>query len=196
MSNTFDLPTAPAKRHRFGDTREDGLVFVQYHKNCKTGEQWVSAVAFANLKTKAAVRYRDKQALRPKKTVFASYGNSPQFRVRPYCERTSRQKRGLIQKEFDKLPYGPDSPAAMTTTSPMTIIPRHSKYAITPDGVVHRVQPATRGRTAGLSHRVTPVIHPRGHQWCVQITCDAGVRRRIPIKKIMLEVYGVAETNA
>ena len=196
MSDRLSPPSDPARRHHFGDTREDGLVFVQYHKNCKTGEQWVTATAFAALKLKAAVRYRDKQALRPKKTVFASYSNSPQFRVRPYSERTSRQKRGLIQKEFDNLPYGPNSPAAMTTTSPMTIIPRHSKYAITPDGVVHRVQPATRGRTAGLTHRVTPVIHPRGHQWCVQITCDGGVRRRIPIKKIMLEVYGVAETNS
>jgi hypothetical protein len=59
---------------------------------------------------------------------------------------------------------------------------------------VHRVQPATRGRTAGLLHRVTPVIHPKGHQWCVQITDDNGKRKRIPIKKLMEEVYGNAET--
>ena len=82
----------------------------------------------------------------------------------------------------------------MTTQNEMTVIPKYSKYAITSNGDVFRVQPATRGRTAGLQHKVTPVIHPRGHQWCVQLTDDDGTRRRIPINLLVQQIFGKLET--
>jgi hypothetical protein len=182
------------KRHRYGDVREDGRVFVCYRPHYKNGEYWVSPARFALLKFNATVRYHEAKEMKPKKPLRLTLKNYPQFRVRAYRPRPHLRKRELTQKEFDTLPFGPYTAPTMTTEKDMTIIPNYSKYAITPEGTVHRVQPATRGRTAGLQHRVTPVIHPKGHQWCVQITDDNGKRKRIPIKKLMEEVYGNAET--
>jgi hypothetical protein len=82
----------------------------------------------------------------------------------------------------------------MTTPLDLTVIPNYSKYAVASDGSVFRIQPASRGRTAGMQHRVTPVIHPRGHQWCVQLTDDNGKRNRIPVKKLVVSIFGDAET--
>jgi hypothetical protein len=181
------------KRHRYGDER-DGKIFIGYKTTCKDGEHWVTADRFAVMKLNAAVRYFERKELKIKKPKRMTIYTHPQLRVRPFKPRPLRQKRELTQKEFDTLPFGPYTAPTMTTTQDMTIIPNYSKYAITPEGTVHRVTPATRGRTAGLMHRVTPVIHPKGHQWCVQITDDNGKRKRIPIKKLMEEVYGNAET--
>lgn len=181
-------------RHRHGDVREDGFVFVAYQPRCKNGEYWVSPERFAVRKHNATVRYREAKAAQPKKAPRLTLKNYPHFRVRPYKPRPHLRKPELTQKEFDNLPFGPNTEPAMNAIENITIIPNYSKYGVTPDGFVYRVQPATRGRTAGLTHRVTPVIHPKGHQWCVQITGDNGVRKRIPIKKLMQEVYGNAET--
>lgn len=182
------------KRHRYGDVREDGKVFKEYNPKCRNGEYWVTPEQFAALRFKSTLRRQKLQESKPKKPKRVTIYSHPQLRTRPFRARPFRQKRELTQKEFDMLPFGPKTTSTMTTLQDMTIIPNYSKYAITPDGTVHRVTPATRGRTAGLQHRVTPVIHPKGHQWCVQITDDNGNRKRIPIKKLMEQVYGNAET--
>lgn len=189
------LPDGDApKRHRHGDVREDGFVFVAYRARCRNGEYWVSPERFALLKLNASVRYYETKEMKPKKPLRLTLTNYPQFRVRAYRPRPHLRKRELTQKEFDNLPFGPNTEPAMTAIENITIIPNYSKYGITPEGFVFRVQPASRGRTAGQRHRVTPVIHPKGHQWCVQIVNDEGTRKRIPIKKLMQEVYGNAET--
>lgn len=180
-------------RYRFGDVREDGMVFKCYHPRCKSGEYWVTPEQFAATKHVAALRRQRIKETRPKKEKRMTIYTHPLLRSRPYRERPFRQKRELTQKEFDTLPYGPHTAPAMTTTENITIIPNFSKYGITPDGIVYRIAPASRGRTAGQRHRVTPVIHPKGHQWCVQITGDDNVRKRIPIKKLMEQVFGKAE---
>lgn len=190
----YGRPMTDTKRHRYGDIRENGDVFICYRPSCRGGEYWVTAERFTSLKLKSAIRRNERKELRSKKPKRITIYTHPQLRVRPFKTRPFRQKRELTQKEFDTLPFGPYTAPTMTTLQDMTIIPNYSKYAITPAGTVHRVTPATRGRTAGLQHRVTPVIHPKGHQWCVQITDDNGKRKRIPIKKLMEEVYGNAET--
>ena len=181
-------------RHRHGDVREDGFMFVAYQPKCKNGEYWVTPQQFALRKLNAAARHHQSKQLKPKKPLRLTLKNYPDFRVRPYKPRPHLRKRELTQKEFDTLPFGPNTEPAMTAIENITIIPNYSKYGITPDGLVYRVQPASRGRTAGQRHRVTPVIHPKGHQWCVQITDDNNTRKRIPIKKLMQEVYGNSET--
>lgn len=181
-----------AKLHRRGDVREDGFVFVRYHPNYKNGEYWVSPTRYAQAKPVSSTRNRNRN--RNQGTKAMSLTHLPHFRIRAYKPRHNSRKRKLTQKEFDTLPFGPNTTPAMTAIENMTILPNYSKYGITPDGFVYRVLPASRGRTAGQRHRVTPVIHPRGHQWCVQITNDEGVRKRVPIKKLMLEVYGNSET--
>ena len=181
-------------RHRYGDVREDGFVFIQYRPSYKGGEYWVSPVRFALMKRNAATRYREAKEKKPKKPLRLTLKNYPHFRVRPYKPRPHLRKRELTQKEFDNLPFGPNTEPAMTAIDNITVIPNYSKYGITPDGFVYRIQPASRGRTAGQRHRVTPVIHPRGHQWCVQIFNDEGARKRIPISKLMEQVYGTTET--
>lgn len=194
-NNQQMLPDGDAtKRHRYGDVREDGRVFVCYRPHYKNGEYWVSPARFALLKLNATVRYHEAKEMKPKKPLRLTLKNYPQFRVRAYRPRPHLRKRELTQKEFDNLPFGPNTEPAMNAIENITIIPNYSKYGITPEGFVFRVQPASRGRTAGQRHRVTPVIHPKGHQWCVQIVNDEGTRKRIPIKKLMQEVYGNAET--
>lgn len=170
------MPTE--KRYRKGDTREDGKVFLRYSASCKGGEYWVSPERFAKLNPHPP-------SGTPRPEPLTIYTN-PKLRVRPYRGR-------VIQKRFD---ISGDPATGAPTMNPETepqdlvIIPNFSKYGIAPDGTVYRVLPATRGRTAGLRHRVTPVIHPRGHQWCVQLTGDDGNRQRIPIKRLLLEVFG------
>ena len=192
MTNNQEMPpnADTAKLRRRGDVREDGFVFVRYHPNYKNGEYWISPNRHAQAKPVSPTRIRN----RNQDTGTMNLTNSPHLRIRDYRPRYRLQKRKLTQKEFDNLPYGPNTEPAMTATENMTILPNYSKYGITPDGFVFRVLPASRGRTAGQRHRVTPVIHPRGHQWCVQITNDEGVRKRVPIKKLLQEVYGNSET--
>jgi len=80
------------------------------------------------------------------------------------------------------------------TDDSYTVIPKYSKYAIHPDGTVKRVSVVSRGRYANkVNYVVQPVIHPKGYLWCVQLTGDDGVRKRIPIKKLLAQVFGHAE---
>lgn len=179
------------QRLRHGDTRADGFVFVSYARSCRNGERWVSPERFAALRVARIARYQKASGLRaklkkPKNEEFAS----ELFPIR----RRRRPARRIIQKEIDTLPFAPSLPLDMKIPNDLTVIPNYSNYAIAYDGSVYRVRPATRGRTAGIVHRVTPVIHPRGHQWCVQLTDDLGKRRRLPLKKLVASVFGASET--
>lgn len=179
----------PKLKH--GHIREDGFVFWGYRPSCRNSEYWVSPERFELSRLTRITRYHEANHLRlklkkPKNERFIS----ELFPIR----RRRRPVRKIIQKEIDKLPYAPILPLDMTTPADLTVIPNYSKYAISFDGSVYRVQPATRGRTAGAVHRVTPVIHPRGHQWCVQLTDDLGKRRRLPIKKLVSSIFGDSET--
>jgi hypothetical protein len=78
----------------------------------------------------------------------------------------------------------------MSTTQELSIIENFSRYGITADGNVWRVDPPKRGRNAGVRFRVTPVIHPKGHQWYVQLTDDSGKRHRIALRKLQQQVFG------
>jgi hypothetical protein len=180
-----------ARRLRYGDTRADGFVFLKYWPTYRNGEHWVPREKFELMRLSRITKYHENNHLRlkhkkPKKERFVT----DLFPIR----RRRKPIRRIIQKEIDKLPYAPKIDSDMTTPLDLTIIPNYSKYAIASDGSVFRIQPASRGRTAGMRHRVTPVIHPRGHQWCVQLTDDDGKRKRLPIKKLVVSIFGDAET--
>ena len=180
-----------AKRFKYGDVRADGFIFLGYVPSCRGGEHWVSPDRFELYRLNRIMRYHAKNHLRlkhkkPKKERFVSG-------LFPLRRRLSHRSK-ISQKEIDTLPFSPKVAPDMTNQLELNVIPNYSKYAITSDGCVYRVQPATRGRTAGLQHRVTPVIHPRGHQWCVQLTDDDGKRKRLPIKKLVASIFGDAET--
>lgn len=183
---------ANAGKLRHGDVREDGKVFVGYSPTYKNGEYWVAPERFALTRLYQKVRYYEAQELKlaskPKKL-----GRYVPLYAGP--RRTRRSRKGVIQKEIDKLPYAPKALPDMNTPLDLTIIPNYTKYGIATDGTVYRVVAATRGQTAGMTNqKVTPVIHPRGHQWCVQLTDDNGKRRRLPIKKLVLSIFGDTET--
>lgn len=187
----YDLLMETARRLRYGDTREDGFIFLNYGPSYRNGERWVSRERFELMRLNKITKYHENNHLKvkhkkPKNERFVS----ELFPIR----RRRRPVRETMQKEIDKLPFAPILPLDMTTPAELTVIPNYSKYAISSDGTVYRVTPASRGRTAGNVHRVTPVIHPRGHQWCVQLTDDEGKRRRLPIKKLVNSVFGDAET--
>ena len=78
----------------------------------------------------------------------------------------------------------------MTDTSQLTPIPNFSAYAIELNGTVWRTTPAKRGISCGKSHRVSPVIHPKGFLWAVQLTDDTGKRKRIAVNKLLEIVFG------
>lgn len=191
---------APPRKHKHGDVREDGKIFVCYMPKAKSGEYWVSPERFALTRLNQRTRYFEKRALlddgsprkirKARKRSCVTIYSNPNLRVRPYYPRPSRQKRALTQKEFDNLPYGPNLDPDMNQIH-LTIIPNFSAYGITPEGTVHRVTPAKRGRAAGKAYaRIQPVIHPKGHQWCVQLIGDDGKRKRLPIDTLMKQVFG------
>lgn len=181
--------TPESKRHRHGDVREDGKVFLYYRKRQKNPEYWVSPERFAMTKLNAKL---STQALRERRLEETP----KKMRKTRWKPSRTRLRRKVIQKTFDRpiCPYNTEP--AMTDTSHLTVIPNYSKYAMAPNGDVYRIDPATRGRTAGERHRVTPVIHPKGHQWYVQITDDEGNRRRVGVKKLMFALFGQSETIA
>ena len=176
------------QRLRRGDLREDGMVFRNYRPASPNGEYWVKPDLFARLTEREArsakARYEARQALKPQKEQDTRW-RSAQRNLR----------RRIIQKEFDK-PVYPFTPSSDMNPSELTVIPNYSKFAMAPNGDVFRVDPAKRGRTAGMNNRLTPVIHPKGHQWYVQITDDSGVRRRVGVKKLMFALFGQSETIA
>lgn len=61
----------------------------------------------------------------------------------------------------------------------------YSGYLIDPDGTVWRKSPPKRGRSAGTTSPVTPVIHPKGHLWSVFVYNDEGKRVRVPVNKLL-----------
>ena len=58
------------ERHKCGDVREDGMVFVRCHKGCFNGEWWVTPEKFAAMREKNAERMRSR------------YANDPEYRER------------------------------------------------------------------------------------------------------------------
>jgi hypothetical protein len=174
----------PVRNHRYGDVRADGKVFYNYTRKRKDPEVWLTREQFESYRAKDKARYEARQALKPKK----------ERNTRWRSEQRNFRRR-IIQKEFDKPAY-PFTPSCDMNPSELTIIPNYSKFAMAPNGDVFRVDPAKRGRTAGMNNRVTPVIHPKGHQWYVQITDDYGVRRRVGVKKLMFALFGQSETIA
>lgn len=68
-----------------------------------------------------------------------------------------------------------------------------SKYRIEPDGTCWRVVPSTRGRHAGDVRRVSPTIHPKGHQWYVMLFDDSGIRHRVPVKRLVEQAFGLGK---
>lgn len=65
-------------------------------------------------------------------------------------------------------------------------------YGVTPDGEVWRCHGLKRGRYAGRgSERLTPSIHPRGHQWYVHVRDKDGVRVRVSIGRLRAMAFGV-----
>jgi len=181
-------------RPRKGSVREDGKVFVGIRKSCVNDEYWISAERFAEMRLAEVNRAVAVAELRRAKSKLRKANNLRYAPASSFRKTPLRFPSKITQKCFDNIPYGTHSTPDMTNQIEMTIIPNYSKYGITRDGVVTRVIPAARGRTAGVQHRVKPVIHPRGHQWCVQITGDDGVRKRIPITQLVKLIFGEPET--
>ena len=117
MTNNQEMPpnADTAKLRRRGDVREDGFVFVRYHPNYKNGEYWISPNRHAQAKPVPPTRIRN----RNQDTGTMNLTNSPHLRIRDYRPRYRLQKRKLTQKEFDNLPYGPNTEPAMTATENM-----------------------------------------------------------------------------
>jgi hypothetical protein len=121
--------------------------------------------------------------------IFQEWENSLTHDFRP-------ARTGLAMNETDLLasdlnPASCFAQAASAAVPPTArLIPNFSSYAIEPDGTCWRVVPPKRGRFADTVRRVTPVIHPKGHQWCVQLTSDERKRYRIPVRKLLQLVFG------
>jgi len=65
-------------------------------------------------------------------------------------------------------------------------IPGYPGYSITPTGDVWRTTAPKRGPFAGCPlRRVTPSIHPRGHQWYVFVVDESGTRKRVAIRLLL-----------
>lgn len=74
----------------------------------------------------------------------------------------------------------------------LTPLPDYPGFAITRLGEVWRTTPIARGRYAGAEpRRVTPVIHPRGHQWYVHLVSCSGKRCRVRVSRLVEETFGV-----
>lgn len=90
--------------------------------------------------------------------------------------------------------FGAQSGPAMSATTEqkqdVIVIEGFSRYGMTGDGDVVRIDPPKRGRNAGKRFTVTPVIHPKGHQWYVQLTADDGQRLRVSLRKLQERVLG------
>ena len=174
----------PIRNYRYGDVRADGKIFYGYTRRRKNPEIWLTQDQFEAYRAKKKAVYDSKQAEK-----------SPKNQDTRWRSAQRNLRRRIIQKEFDKPEY-PFTPSSDMNPSELTVIPNYSKFAMAPNGDVFRVDPAKRGRTAGMNNRVTPVIHPKGHQWYVQITDDFGVRRRVGVKKLMFALFGQSETIA
>jgi hypothetical protein len=119
---------------------------------------------------------------------------------RNYLTHDFQPARPVAVMNETNLPAADSNPALRLSAQPASApvgaaarpIPNFSNYALEPDGTCWRVTPPARGRFAGTVRRVTPVIHPKGHQWCVQLTSDERKRYRIPVRKLLLSVFGAS----
>lgn len=94
----------------------------------------------------------------------------------------------------------PPAPPALTPPAPPLIpVPEnliplsgYPGYGIRPCGEVWRTEPPVRGRYAGSGPRqLVPVIHPRGHGWAVFVVDPEGRRKRVPIRALLRDTFGV-----
>lgn len=191
-------------RHRYGDVREDGKVFVSYSKSCRNGERWVTPERFALMKLNAKVRYYERKAERDDATPqehgkkrAVTLQTNPALRIRSYAPRPSRRGiRILSPEQIALLPYGPDAPSA-TCLDELTPIPNYDGYGVTSNGAVHRMNTPTIGRNAFLPlPRITPSIAPRTAEWAVQLKCFDGKYHRVPIRHLMERAFGSGQTNS
>lgn len=186
-------------RHRYGDVREDGRVFIGYVKTCKGGEYWVTPDRFALLRLNAKLRYYEKQAADDgsSKRIGTTVKTNPNLRVRKYAPRLSRRKPELTPTQIDALPYGPNLNPESGDLN-LTRLPNYPKYAITPQGTVHRLGTAKRGKTAYINNpRVKPHLTRYGRQWCVMLDNGGRSYERVAIADLMEQVYGhQTQTNS
>lgn len=187
-------------RHKHGDVREDGMVFVGYNKSSRGGEYWVTPERFALRRINMQVRYYEKRAqmddASPRKRKHITIKTNPALRVRAYAPRPSRRKPTLCPESLALLPYGPDTPPA-TCISDLVPLQNYSGYGITPDGAVHRLTTPTVGKNAHLPlPRITPSRTPLSPEWGVQLKCCDGRYRRVLIRDLMRQAFSNAQTNS
>lgn len=187
-------------RHRYGDVREDGKVFVAYSKTCRGGEYWVTPERFQLIGIAQKVRYYEKRTQmddaspRERKRKRITVETNPALRARSYAPRPSRRKPTLSPESLVLLPYGPDTPPA-TCADDLVPIPNYDGYGITPEGSVHRLTTPTVGKNANLPlPRITPSRTPLSPEWSVQLKCGDGRYRRVLIRDLMRKAF--AQTNS
>lgn len=74
----------------------------------------------------------------------------------------------------------------------LTVIPDYPDYAMDETGEVYRITTASRGRTAGVKNlRVTPVCHPKGNLWYVQMRDSTNTRKRVRLDKLREMMKGL-----
>ena len=78
------------RSYNYGDIREDGMVFVQYHISCKNFERWVSPTQFHNTKKRKRFAQQNR------------YNNDPLHRLK-------EQTRTLIGGSFRKFGFSKSS---------------------------------------------------------------------------------------
>lgn len=188
-------------RHRYGDVREDGKVFVGYSKSCRNGEHWVSPERFALRRLNAKVRYYERKAElddaspqdRKRRRAITLYTN-PMLRIRPYAPRPSRRK--YAPSTLSPMLYGPETPPA-TCIDDLVPIPNYDGYGITPDGAVHRLTTPTVGRNANIPFpRISPSLIPLSSEWGVQLKRPDGKYRRVSVGYLMELAFGSSQTNS
>jgi hypothetical protein len=84
-------------RHKRGDIREDGMVFIRYEKNCKNGEYWVTPEKFNELIEKEKKKNRAWYGKHRKKVIEKSRAWA---KTNP--ERNKEQKRARYRKNPEK----------------------------------------------------------------------------------------------
>lgn len=74
-------------RHKYGDVREDGMVFRQYGKSYRNGERWVTPEKFEEMRLRSneemKKRYSDDESFRLRRKEYGdSYRNDPLNKLR------------------------------------------------------------------------------------------------------------------
>ena len=68
------------------------------------------------------------------------------------------------------------------------VIPEFPRFAVTPYGCIYCVKPEPRGRTAGRVSMVSEFM--RGNTRYVSLKHESGIRKQVPVDKIMKSVWG------